>query len=1053
MALFKEGDKVLHIDSKEQGFIVTVKPPRRGGHQNYIVSWGNRQELEQECDLQPDCDISDPFERCQNLIFGSYLDFSRRNTTYKIKNSNNSTISSLKASKTLFRAYQFKPLMKFLNSPNHRLLIADEVGLGKTIEAGHIMLELKARKQLGNVLVICPISLQKKWQEELREKFALNFTVYEDVATLIEDLRTKPSTVKAIINYEKIRVKKPNSGAKKVDNSLVQFIMEQNTKFGLILCDEAHRLRNKTTLQYQGAEMIIPSADSAVFLTATPVMLNTENLYNLLHLLDNEKYSEYQVFDNLLRENTPFVHALTELNEGVPMKKIATKLRNSEVAQIYYINERAYNLGASTVEKRFGSFPLYQRIMHRMTEENDTNALRAKVQFDLSNMSVMNNIFSRTRKREVTTDLSLATRKPHPRIIKLTDEEQSEYDNVIEEYYEQNSREDFNGDKNLFQGAALGLIQKKRQIASSVYAYLNSEDSLNNGIDEFSSYEDSKVEELKEIISEVFANGNKKLIIFTLFHKTLKYLEIRLKSLGYGCVSIYGPTKNRYEVLKEFKTNPKINILLSTEVGSEGLDMQFCNSMVNYDLPWNPMVVEQRIGRIDRFGQKSPTVNIYNLIVKGSIQEDIYERLLDRIGIFRGSIGDMEAILDAEVEREGRGTRTVQQLYDSMEKTLYCSKLTEEERKKRIAEVERAIENVKEETRRLEKELTNSLTNDSYFRNEIDRILRNNSYVTEVEIKNYLTMIIREHLTTCDLKSVGDDKYEIIVPKSNSRILHNFLTANQPRGEENEIAFRQFKTSMDEMKHLYVTFNQNVAFENRDIIYLNIYHPIIIACLNYFLKAENEDQKTFSFPVYEDDIIKAGESFLMGVYQLTTTRDVHGSSVKSETLLPFVYALQSHELLDSQEKIDHIYGLTQTAGLQKEVKYDELTEDVIGEMSDLFVAAISKEKKHQKEELTLQIDNEKQQNVIQTKAYYESRRKSFKNILQENKDKLHLAEMMADEKAIKDAIFQINTNTGRLQKLDKDEAERISIIENVPAPNISSKLISISFIKVICSGQ
>ena len=104
MALFKEGDKVLHVDSKEHGFIVTVKPPRRGGHQNYIVSWGNRQELEQECDLQPDCDISDPFERCQNLIFDSYLDFSRRNTTYKIKNSNNSIISSLKASNSAFVA-------------------------------------------------------------------------------------------------------------------------------------------------------------------------------------------------------------------------------------------------------------------------------------------------------------------------------------------------------------------------------------------------------------------------------------------------------------------------------------------------------------------------------------------------------------------------------------------------------------------------------------------------------------------------------------------------------------------------------------------------------------------------------------------------------------------------------------------------------------------------------------------------------------------------------------------------------------------------------------
>ena len=1049
MALFREGDKVLHVDSKEHGFIVTVKPPRRGGHQNYVVSWGNRQELEQECDLQPDCDISDPFERCQNLIFDSYLDFSRRNTTYKIKNSNNSIISSLKASKTLFRSYQFKPLMKFLNSPNHRILIADEVGLGKTIEAGHIMLELKARKQLGNVLVICPISLEKKWQEELREKFALNFTIYEDVPTLIEDLRYKPYMVKAIINYEKIRVKKAKHGSKKVENSLVQFIMEENTKFGLILCDEAHRLRNKDTLWYKGAEMIIPSADAAVFLTATPVMLNTENLYNLLHLLDNEKYTEPQVFDNLLKENTPFVHALTELNSGVPMKKIAQKLRSSEIAQVYYINDKQYHLGTSTIDERFGSFPLYQRIIQRMTEEEDVKPMRAKVQYDLSNMSVMNSIFSRTRKREVTTDMSLATRKPHPRIIKLTDDEQFEYDNVIDEYIEQNSWEDSWGDKNLFQGAALGLIQKKRQIASSVYAYLSNEDNLNQGIDEFSDYKDSKVEELKDIINEVFANGKRKLIVFTLFHKTIKYLEIRLKSLGYGCVCIYGSTKNRFELLKEFKTNPRINILLSTEVGSEGLDMQFCNSMVNYDLPWNPMVVEQRIGRIDRFGQKSPTVNIYNLIVKGSIQEAIYERLLDRIGIFRGSIGDMEAILDAEVEREGRGTRTVQQLYDSMEKTFYCSKLTKEEEDRRIAEVAQAIENVKEETRRLEKELTNSLTNDSYFKSEIDRILRNNSYVTEVEIKNYLTMIIKEHLTTCDLKDIGNEIYEIVIPKSDKRILHNFLTANQPSGEENEIAFKQFKSAMDEMEHLYVTFNQGVAFENRDIIYLNIYHPIIIACLNYFLKSENENQKTFSFPVYEDDVVKAGESYLMGVYQITTTRNVHGSNIKSETLTPFVYDIQTNSLIDSQEKVDHIYSLTQTAGLRKEVKYDELTENVIEEMSYMFVSAISKEKRHQKEELTLQIDNDKQQNVLQTKAYYESRRKSIKNIIQENKYKLSIAEMMSDEKGINDANFQITTNTGRLQKLDKEEQERISIIENVPSPSITSTLISISFIKVI----
>ena len=173
----------------------------------------------------------------------------------------------------------------------------------------------------------------------------------------------------------------------------------------------------------------------------------------------------------------------------------------------------------------------------------------------------------------------------------------------------------------------------------------------------------------------------------------------------------------------------------------------------------------------------------------------------------------------------------------------------------------------------------------------------------------------------------------------------------------------------------------------------------------------------------------------------------------SETLMPFVYGIQSRSLIESQEKVDHIYSLTQTAGLRKEVKYDELTEEMVGEMSDLFVMAISQEKRNQKEELALQIDNDKQQNVLQTKAYFESRRKSIKNFIQENKDRLHLAEILNDEKGINDATLQINTNTGRLQKLDKEEQERIAVIENVADPSITSKLISISYIKIICSGQ
>ena len=203
MAKYNIGSKVVHLVSGQHGTIIDVYPSRRG-RQLYKVGWPNGNNDELEVDLGLDCDISDPFERCASGIFGSYSEYAKKNTTFKIKNSNNSTISSLKASKTLFRAYQFKPLLKFLNSPNRRLLVADEVGLGKTIEAGHIMLELKARRELRNVLIVCPKSLQEKWRAELIEKFGLSFKIYESAKDLITELEDRRGDIRAIVNYEKM---------------------------------------------------------------------------------------------------------------------------------------------------------------------------------------------------------------------------------------------------------------------------------------------------------------------------------------------------------------------------------------------------------------------------------------------------------------------------------------------------------------------------------------------------------------------------------------------------------------------------------------------------------------------------------------------------------------------------------------------------------------------------------------------------------------------------------------------------------------------------------
>ena len=197
MSKFELGNKVKNVNTNEVGYIIKVLPIHRG-EQRYRVKYDDRENDEKSKSLELDADLSDPFERIRLNIFGHYTEYLKDNTSFKIKSSNNSTISSLKASKTLFRPYQFKPLLKFLNSDNRRILIADEVGLGKTIEAGHIMLELKARGEFHNALVICPMSLMEKWKTELNEKFGLDFIKIDDKEQLIQELRYHSGYVRAV---------------------------------------------------------------------------------------------------------------------------------------------------------------------------------------------------------------------------------------------------------------------------------------------------------------------------------------------------------------------------------------------------------------------------------------------------------------------------------------------------------------------------------------------------------------------------------------------------------------------------------------------------------------------------------------------------------------------------------------------------------------------------------------------------------------------------------------------------------------------------------------
>lgn len=1049
MSKYTIGNKVIKAESEGHGTIIEVMPARRG-RQLYKVSWGNSVTDELEVNLLPDCDISDPFERCMSGIFGSYSEYSKKNTTFKIRSSNNSTISSLKASKTLFRAYQFKPLLKFLNSPNRRLLIADEVGLGKTIEAGHIMLELKARRELHHVLIVCPKSLQRKWKDELAFKFGLQFKIYDSQKELINDMQEHRVSVHAIVNYEKIRMKRQkNKDEKKpkdeMQKNIVEYLSQNNFHFSLVLCDEAHKMRNRETQTYKGAEIIMSQANAAVFLTATPVMISTENLYNLLHLLDNTRYYNYQIFDNRLQENRPFVEALTDLNHHVALPVIANRLNEAEILTRFFSDEVEIFSHQTTVGKAFAEDAMYQEIIQMLNGE-DNSKNRARLQYLISSMSMMNNIFSRTRKREVTTDMSQAERKPHMRKVVLTEQERAEFDKVIEEYIDDNSYTDYWGEEVLTQGGSLGLVQKKRQVASSVYAYLNSESSLDNGIDEYAEYPDAKFEELLKIIDKVFSHGNKKIVIFALFRKTLKYLQIRFKQRGFGTLMIHGMVDNRVDVLDEFKNNPNAHILLSSEVGSEGLDMQFCNSMVNYDLPWNPMVVEQRIGRIDRFGQKSPTVNIYNIIVADSIQEDIYIRLLDRIGIFRGTIGDMEAILDAPLERGGNVT--IQDVYNKLEKELYTSRLTEEEKRRKIAEIELAVANEKESIKHLEEGLDNALTNDAYFRDEINRIQNNNAYVTEIELRNYLESVIRQELTTCSLEKVERDIYELQLPLSNPRILLNFLTQYQPNGEENATLFRQFKREIEDKQSIRMTFNQQTAYDNSKLLFMNIYNPIIQACLNYFIKHDDESKTSFCYALTNDDLLQKDSSYYLIVYQMSVTRKVLGVPKRTETLLPLLYHVNTQSIVTDEEIIDRVFSRSQTEGEEHNASNSDIDTEMLQDMRYDFAEEISVQKSNRLAEIKLQVESDRQRNEKQTNEYYASMIDNLQRFIRSWESDIEML-FNVDEKRVQQLQGAIRLAQARIQQIEKEKEDRLTQIREASQIEIGESIVSLNLINII----
>ena len=718
-------------------------------------------------------------------------------------------------------------------------------------------------------------------------------------------------------------------------------------------------------------------------------------------------------------------------------------MTNGGIRKTHEIGDYSYTTD-STVKEVYSGISLYEKILEKLDME-DSLALRAQLQSDISAMSPINNMFSRTRKREVSTDeRQQAERNAHKINVNLSTREREVYDEVIDNYIESKGGVDYDiyGEEVLPKGAILGLIQKKRMVASSVNGYLLFTDN-DCDVDAFckdvaaqNNLPDAKIDKLVEIFNGVKKALASKVIVFSIFKFTVRYLAIRLQKMGYKVFAIHGDIKEREKIIQEFKACQEFCVLLSTEVGSEGLDMQFCSHLVNYDLPWNPMVVEQRIGRIDRFGQKAAQVHIYNLVVRDSIQDLIYDRLLERIGVFQGVIGDLEMILEEMTES-----------FRKLENDLYGMNLPKAAQEKKIRDIEMAIENQKIQLDQVEDGMTNALSNDIYFLNEISNIREHKLYVTEEELKNYVRMLVEEKLKTCRFERVNSHEYSFSAPIKTPRVLAYFISSNQPLGSDFEALFRTYcQDILDDFKESserILTFEQEYAFDNKSADYVNIYNPIIIAAAVYFKEAIARIGKTFQFGYTIPDGIDLPKGvYYLAVYSVSTKRKIMGKEVSSDILVPVLYNVDEDRTIADEIVTMKIFGdIQDNAEYMADSNTICLSDEACANMESDFTAFISEYVKKRKAEIAIKDDSQRELRLRQLKEYYAARIKKEERNIREEENNI---EWLSDDKEISRAKNRLQLANNRLKKLLTSEEAAFENVNSSQPPVITHTLVSLS---------
>lgn len=651
--------------------------------------------------------------------FRSYL------TAYQINNPSGNDLYSLNSARIDFVPYQFRPALKLIHADEPRILIADSVGVGKTIEAGLIIKELQARNELENILIICPKPLvtERKWEMEMK-RFDEEFVPVDGpmlrqiISDTDRDGEWPIRFSKTIVPYSILDSRTYEGETTKKKHTFGLRDLDPTPHFDLVIIDEAHHIRNgsmekEKAFEYKCVKYFCDNADTVVMLTATPLQTSDDDLFTLLNVLRPDVVIDKQTFNMMSRPN---VH----ISEAVSVIRRANE--NWQEAAIEALK--------SVLETQWGenviaANPKYREMILTLQQDKVTREERVKLISDAESLHSFNSMLNRTRRKDIQ---DFCIRRPYTLAIEFTPRQQELHDELLR--FEQNALLQLHGSA---RSIPFMMTTIKRQAASCIFGlaphirdlinrrFQQMEDDPDVDLSEFVfegadvgtlgylaknlldmadnlPEEDPKFDQMLEAVMEKQKLENNKIIIFSTFRYTLGYLKRKLQNARLRVAQVDGSLKDtmRQDLRVQFEL-PKydkdaIDILLFTEVGAEGLDYQFCDMMINYDLPWNPMRIEQRIGRIDRRGQQSETVSIYNMITNRTVDADIYYRCLMRIGIFESSIGESDEILgeiatqldtiamDSSLTDEERRIKLEQMADNEVRKLQEMDRLEEEEK-------------------------------------------------------------------------------------------------------------------------------------------------------------------------------------------------------------------------------------------------------------------------------------------------------------------------------------------------------------------------------------